>query len=437
MDDTCVINKLNFKCRGSELALGPFPPRRLCVCVCVPLIAFQTDVNIPHATSFTFYYSISRLNCCLSVQDPYRFSSRSTNVMSWQYNPYLAPVAASQPTQLEPPLGQSSQPTYTAQPIPHQYPVIPHQFTFHQQSMNRCAFTQPSPIISTFPYLAPYSSEPLQIRQPPSFARQLELQRHHPQQHQHSHQPHHIRIHPPSVHSAPTPIPAATPTPTSASTPILPQDQLVNNQPVVMPPQQDHLMLARTRRRAASKARSTISSIASNLVSPPLSVLSVNSTHPVASASTVPQEPLSPEYMPKATKSTRTTAPPPHTRTGSKVSDDPNALPFPLRNARETLLPAPPGARLEVNDLLILHPPSLGPHAIPSAPQNQYNHAPALGGYQSMYEMYTCRACHKTFDGKNARSVVRRHLQDKHGFPLSMQKRRTRWDGGEKSTSRS
>ncbi|KAI5480179.1 hypothetical protein MNV49_001505 [Pseudohyphozyma bogoriensis] len=36
--------------------------------------------------------------------------------------------------------------------------------------------------------------------------------------------------------------------------------------------------------------------------------------------------------------------------------------------------------------------------------------------------------CGKVYRGKHARSVWRRHLQDKHGIPLSAQPRRTRWD---------
>jgi len=103
---------------------------------------------------------------------------------------------------------------------------------------------------------------------------------------------------------------------------------------------------------------------------------------------------------------------------------------LPLRNHRGYLLPAPPDAQLEVNDLLILHPPALSPGKA-QVPISQYNPAPVVEGYRSMYEMYTCRVCSKTYDGKNARSVARRHLQDKHGVPLAVQKRRTRWDIGE------
>lgn len=47
------------------------------------------------------------------------------------------------------------------------------------------------------------------------------------------------------------------------------------------------------------------------------------------------------------------------------------------------------------------------------------------------YDSYSCRACQKTYTGKNARSIARRHLQDKHNIPLSMQSRRNRWDKSE------
>lgn len=97
---------------------------------------------------------------------------------------------------------------------------------------------------------------------------------------------------------------------------------------------------------------------------------------------------------------------------------NPSQPPIQLKGARKTgLLPAPAGSILEVNDLLILHPPE--------------KDRPGFGGYSSQWEMYTCRVCSKTYDGKNARSVARRHLQDKHGVPLSVQARRSRWDCGE------
>ncbi|WVN87425.1 uncharacterized protein L203_102605 [Cryptococcus depauperatus CBS 7841] len=94
---------------------------------------------------------------------------------------------------------------------------------------------------------------------------------------------------------------------------------------------------------------------------------------------------------------------------------NPNQPPIQLKAARKSgLLPAPPGSVLEVNNLLLLHPPT--------------DVQRGFGGHTSKYEMYTCRVCSKTYDGKNARSVARRHLQDKHGVPLSVQARRSRWD---------
>ncbi|GAA6039688.1 hypothetical protein JCM8097_001351 [Rhodosporidiobolus ruineniae] len=41
---------------------------------------------------------------------------------------------------------------------------------------------------------------------------------------------------------------------------------------------------------------------------------------------------------------------------------------------------------------------------------------------------FKCPQCDKVYRGKHARSIWRRHLQDKHGIPLSAQPRRTRWD---------
>ncbi|GAA6061881.1 hypothetical protein JCM10212_000522 [Sporobolomyces blumeae] len=41
---------------------------------------------------------------------------------------------------------------------------------------------------------------------------------------------------------------------------------------------------------------------------------------------------------------------------------------------------------------------------------------------------FKCPNCDKVYKGKHARSIWRRHLQDKHGIPLSQQPRRTRWD---------
>ncbi|ORY21992.1 hypothetical protein BCR39DRAFT_562480 [Naematelia encephala] len=104
-----------------------------------------------------------------------------------------------------------------------------------------------------------------------------------------------------------------------------------------------------------------------------------------------------------------------------------------LKGVVGPLLEVVPGCRLEGNGLLILHPPTLDP-GCQKPPISQYNPPPeddalAVENHRSQFEMYTCRLCRKTYDGKNARSVARRHLQDKHGVPLALQKRRSRWDG--------
>jgi hypothetical protein len=46
------------------------------------------------------------------------------------------------------------------------------------------------------------------------------------------------------------------------------------------------------------------------------------------------------------------------------------------------------------------------------------------------YPVHQCPKCEKQYKGKHARSIWRRHLQDKHNIPLSMQVRRSRWDTG-------
>jgi hypothetical protein len=44
--------------------------------------------------------------------------------------------------------------------------------------------------------------------------------------------------------------------------------------------------------------------------------------------------------------------------------------------------------------------------------------------------MFPCPHCAKQYKGKHARSIWRRHLQDKHSIPLAVQPRKTRWDNG-------
>lgn len=43
---------------------------------------------------------------------------------------------------------------------------------------------------------------------------------------------------------------------------------------------------------------------------------------------------------------------------------------------------------------------------------------------------FECPRCDKVYKGKHARSIWRRHMQDKHGVALKDQPRRTRWDNG-------
>ncbi|KAM0789130.1 hypothetical protein ACM66B_003183 [Microbotryomycetes sp. NB124-2] len=57
----------------------------------------------------------------------------------------------------------------------------------------------------------------------------------------------------------------------------------------------------------------------------------------------------------------------------------------------------------------------------------EYTHNPA-GPASSETTSFRCAHCDKVYQGKHARSIWRRHLQDKHGIPLSQQPRRTRWD---------
>ncbi|MBW0495137.1 hypothetical protein O181_034852 [Austropuccinia psidii MF-1] len=47
---------------------------------------------------------------------------------------------------------------------------------------------------------------------------------------------------------------------------------------------------------------------------------------------------------------------------------------------------------------------------------------------ESEVTVYDCEYCEKTYQGKHARSIWRRHLSDKHKIPLATQPRRTRWD---------
>ncbi|TKY90969.1 hypothetical protein EX895_000968 [Sporisorium graminicola] len=53
----------------------------------------------------------------------------------------------------------------------------------------------------------------------------------------------------------------------------------------------------------------------------------------------------------------------------------------------------------------------------------------AQAGSHGDASAFPCTYCDKVYTGKHARSIWRRHLQDKHNIPLSAQPRRTRWDG--------
>lgn len=124
------------------------------------------------------------------------------------------------------------------------------------------------------------------------------------------------------------------------------------------------------------------------------------------------------------------TEPPPYVRTHLKNIT--NILP---------LIQAPEGCELQVCNLLILIPPEIS--GLPRILSIGREWIDTLGGDEcedtlmriqpvelSTFEQYTCRLCRKTYNGKNARSVARRHLQDRHGVPLSLQQRRSRWDRG-------
>ena len=44
--------------------------------------------------------------------------------------------------------------------------------------------------------------------------------------------------------------------------------------------------------------------------------------------------------------------------------------------------------------------------------------------------IFPCPFCEKSYGGKHGRSIWRRHLSNKHGIPLHVQPRKTRWDNG-------
>ncbi|TIA75599.1 hypothetical protein E3P91_00348 [Wallemia ichthyophaga] len=47
---------------------------------------------------------------------------------------------------------------------------------------------------------------------------------------------------------------------------------------------------------------------------------------------------------------------------------------------------------------------------------------------KSTHTVCYCEHCDKSYTGRHARSILRRHYQEKHGIPLTAQPRRTRWD---------
>ncbi|ORX40291.1 hypothetical protein BD324DRAFT_648877 [Kockovaella imperatae] len=193
------------------------------------------------------------------------------------------------------------------------------------------------------------------------------------------------------------------------------------------------------KRKAGPKARSRPAPKLTIRV-PALPTLPVAKTsHPPPASTSTTDTTTTPDV---ATPSSSITQPPSRSKKSKHpIEYDIPSVPLQLKNTRGSLLPAPPGSKLEVNELLILHPPQLGPDSN-AIPINQYTAAASAGTitriegnpgdkYKSRFEMYTCRLCSKTYDGKNARSVARRHLQDKHGVPLALQKRRSRWDYGD------
>jgi hypothetical protein len=196
-------------------------------------------------------------------------------------------------------------------------------------------------------------------------------------------------------------------------------------------------MSARARKPPATRATAAVQKAKPKTRTAPLKAIPTNSHIETAAISNtegvIPYKVHPQPSRPSAIGSKNRSRPPPsHSQ-----------LVFPLRGQRGPLLPVPPGAILEVQALLLLHPPSQTdspPNAKSKtqAPINQYNKGTCGNGdkeggegYKSKFEMYTCRVCAKTYDGRNARSVARRHLQDKHGVPLKLQGRRSRWDDGE------
>ena len=111
-----------------------------------------------------------------------------------------------------------------------------------------------------------------------------------------------------------------------------------------------------------------------------------------------------------------------------------------LRNLQPgPLIQPPPGCGLQIGNLLIHVPAAQSEVKEVQDASKKWCHVIDASGTPIMLdairpnpnEQYTCRCCRKTYTGKNARSVARRHLQDKHGVPLQLQERRSRWDKSE------
>ncbi|TIB78553.1 hypothetical protein E3Q22_01213 [Wallemia mellicola] len=65
----------------------------------------------------------------------------------------------------------------------------------------------------------------------------------------------------------------------------------------------------------------------------------------------------------------------------------------------------------------------------PSSRSNPSTSKQSIEPKQSNKEMsYPCEYCDKCYSGKHGRSILRRHLSEKHDIPLRDQPRRSRWD---------
>ncbi|KAK4052531.1 hypothetical protein OIO90_004298 [Microbotryomycetes sp. JL221] len=88
---------------------------------------------------------------------------------------------------------------------------------------------------------------------------------------------------------------------------------------------------------------------------------------------------------------------------------------------------APPEPHSEPTSATVPQPELNPDGSLPLFLAPDYTDNPA-GPASSESTSFRCAHCDKVYQGKHARSIWRRHLQDKHGIPLSQQPRRTRWD---------